>query len=182
MDAMLELSLSVCHGKTHGDEAFMFEPGTGCVPDLVTSYEQARQTEVDPRRPLNRHELLALEMCPACAKDPRFKEYGIRTFPTRFTLALMDKWEAANAAHQVIAEQRKLHVALIADKGFVRQTFSTLMPEGHKQKAPKKGRRFVGTPKPKRDPNAPKVYGECTTIKKAPKKEKEKDKNKKKEK
>lgn len=183
---LLELNLIPCPSASHGDEAVMFEPGTGYVPPVDILYEQVRDTLVTKDLPLTRIEVLSMERCQSCAKDAKHRKYGthaIRMHPTGNTLKLMAAWESQNAAEREQQERERLHQRNAQDKGFIRETFSRLMPESRKERRSKKGRRYVGSVKPTWDPNAPKKYGDehrSSVAKVSKKKQKQQEKEAKK--
>lgn len=169
------LDVVACPGERHlNGTAYLFGPGTGFVPGLVTLYQKVRGTDVDKRVPLTRTEVLQNEHCKSCRHDAH-KKNGTMMYPTANTLALMERWMAENVARAQEDENRRLRERNAKGSSLVVRTLA----EGQKQKAPKKGRRYVGSPKPKRDPNAPKNYGTYSDHKSSTKNAEPQGKNKK---
>jgi hypothetical protein len=144
----------------------MFVEGSGMVVSMHVMYRKERNSVVDRYKPLTRAEVLKYEVCTRCGRDPRCVQRGTKMFLTADTLALMQKWTEEKVRREV--QQREEWEKREADRlreerdrGFVVQTFSQLMPEGPKEKAPKKGRQYKGEPKPKRNPDAPKNFGDA---------------------
>lgn len=166
---IVENTLRRCPGHK-GACVHSFVPGSGFVPDLATAYEQMRGTAVDPKRPLSRTEALSLELCFSCSHGYDFKRYGVRMYLTKDTLTLMAQWATRNIQEKEEAKlrerefelrqsQRRLAEALNnEDKSFINQTFDRIRPRDHGFSH--RTRQYKGNPKPRRDPNAPKKFGD----------------------
>lgn len=157
----------------------MFQEGHGHVRDLATLYKEKRgSSKVESKRPLTSDEVLSSEVCAWCANDLR--KQGLRVFPASSTIRMMETWRAKNirleAEQREFIEKRNLELARQkGDNGPVAKVFAEVGPR--KERA-KKGRPYVGSPKPKFNPAAPKKYGEYRPAPKPAKKEKNKGKEK----
>jgi len=165
-----------------------FIKGLSFVPDLITLYEQERETGVDKKYPLTRGEVESHEFCATCAQD--FKKHDIKTFRTSDTLRLMAGWAEANVrrisdelvrkgqaeARQAAWHERQLlRVANKPDRGFVNETFAKAKPVV--ERPGKKHRTHHRVPKPPK--SAIKHYGDDTVFKvKTPEAEPKKNKKK----